>query len=124
MSDIGEGGGQGLTASAYAWIHITGGPLVCYPSPINSQFLAPFAESTKRAEFHDDTLAQATREINAVITRITASNDDPTRVPSLILVPGGQLMLVWAVAEHPVSPHSDPATVRETLGLPPESPAT
>jgi hypothetical protein len=119
MSDPFGKAGTELAPGGYAWIHISGGPVVCYPSPLQSQVLAPFAESSKREAFHDETLAEATKQINGVIAGVNAGNSDPTRVPSLILVPGGQMMLVWAVAEHPVSAHSNPDEIRSALGLPP-----
>jgi hypothetical protein len=107
-----------MAEQGYAWYHSPFGEVYCYPSFNSNQFILPFAESTKRGKFHDDALADATREINTIMERIHGSNDDPSRTPSIIVVPGGQLMLVWAVADHGISSYSDPADIAEALGLP------
>jgi hypothetical protein len=103
--------------SGYSWFITDSMECVCYPSPDGWQHIAAFAESSRRAKFHDDALAGATQQINGIMTALESRNDDSTRVLSIIAVPGGQLMLVWAKAEHPVGPHSDGQTIADALGM-------
>jgi hypothetical protein len=65
--------------------------------------------------FHDAELAQATKEINAVLSRLEKGNKDSGRKLSLIEFQNRHL-LVWA-EYGAVGPYDDEATIIEALGL-------
>jgi len=82
--------------SKYAWRYI-GGKMNCYKSPKGTCVIGKppsLWEAEELTEFHDVTLAQATREINAVLKRLAAQKPDATNNLSLILFQNRHF-LVW-----------------------------
>ncbi|MFD3546070.1 hypothetical protein ACFWUW_10705 [Streptomyces sp. NPDC058655] len=105
-----------MSDQTFSWITLHGTETVCYPSPRDAQFIVAMLSPKHLTPFHDDDLAQATREINAITARVSQANSDPKREPSFISF-RGKLMLVWASTEHPVGPDSSPQEIAKVLGL-------
>jgi hypothetical protein len=103
-----------LPPRSRSWIEIEG-HVHCYKSKDDLQTIEKFVEPTVLTRFHDSTLADATRELNAIVDRCARSNTDPSRTLSFIVTPRG-LMLVWA-EYGAVGPHDDDATIDKALGI-------
>jgi hypothetical protein len=72
-------------------------------------------EAEKLTSFHDAELAKATKEINAILSKIGKGNRDPDRTLSLVQVQD-RPFLVWASYEI-VGPDDDAAVIMKALGL-------
>jgi hypothetical protein len=69
--------------------------LDCFKDPLSYQCVGRLWEATQATEFHDAELVRATKQINAILSRIERSNRDPKRTLSLIKFQK-QHLLVWA----------------------------
>ena len=102
--------------NTYSWVI---GPktrkVYCYRSPRADQQVAGLWEAEKLTSFHDAELAKATKEINAILSKIQKGNRDPDRTLSLVLFQN-RPFLVWASYEI-VGPDDDEAMIMKTLGL-------
>jgi hypothetical protein len=72
-------------------------------------------ETTEATAFHDETLRQATREINNILRRVQRNNEEPGRLLSMIEIDSRQL-LVWATY-NAIGPDEDLDIIEETLKL-------
>ena len=97
----------------YSWILSPEVGMNCFESPDADQTVTKLWEVEKLTTFHDAELAQATKEINAILTRVEASNKDPELTLSFIRFQNRHF-LVWA-RYGAVGPHDDEATIRKTL---------
>jgi hypothetical protein len=76
--------------------------VVCYPSTKSNCYVVSYntdgsydlVKAKETSAFHDETLAKATKEINAVLTRIVQENSNPERHSHFIQVSNG-LLLAW-----------------------------
>ncbi len=96
------------------WV-IFDGRVICYRSPIDGQSQPAFAVATKLTPFHDNTLAQATKEINAVLIKVQRANKDSKRKLAIIQTHKGP-MLAWT-EYGAVGPYDEDAEVEQALGL-------
>jgi hypothetical protein len=104
---------QNTGKETYAWV--AGGPkLCCRKSKDATQTLTKFWEVEELTAFHDAELAQATKEINAILNEIEKGNKDSRRKLSFIQF-RNQHFLVWA--EYRVGSQDDEETIRKTLRL-------
>lgn len=87
----------------WGWITVDGVlRVVCYPSTKSDCYVVGqntdgsfgLVMAKETSAFHDETLAKATREINAVLTRVVRENSNPERHLHFIQVADG-LMLSW-----------------------------
>ena len=104
---------QGPDKQTYAWV-FEGSKMCCRKSPDDTQTLTKFWEVEELSAFHDAELAQATRQINAILSKIEKSNKDPRRKLSFIQF-RNQHFLVWA--EYRVGSQDDEETIRKMLRL-------
>ena len=98
----------------YSWIESADG-VVCYKNPSGYQTLTGLWEAGELTAFHDSQMAEATKEINAILTRVEESNRDPRRKLSWVLYKNRHF-LVWATYGV-VGPDDDEATIVKSLGL-------
>jgi hypothetical protein len=99
----------------YTWTLTAGKRVVCFKSPEGGQTITSLLEVEELTAFHDAELAQATKEINAVLSKLEKSNKDSGRKLSLIEFQNRHL-LVWATYDA-VGPYDDEATIIKTLRL-------
>ncbi len=104
---------QGTDKQTYAWV-ADGSKLCCRKSPDATQTLTKFWEVEELTAFHDAELAQATRQINAILSEIEEDNKDPRRKLSFIQF-RNRHFLVWA--EYRVGSQDDEETIRKMLRL-------
>ena len=69
--------------------------MFCHKSPDSYQTVTNLWEVTELTAFHDAELAQATKEINAILSGLEKSNKDSQRELSFIRF-GDRHFLVWA----------------------------
>jgi hypothetical protein len=72
-------------------------------------------ETTEATAFHDETLQQATGEINNILRRVQRNNEVPGRLLSMIAIDSRQL-LVWATYDV-IGPDEDLDIIEETATL-------
>jgi hypothetical protein len=102
-----------LPKGAYNWVlHY---PHVDCAKGAGGQTIGKLWEAEELTEFHDDKLAGATREINAIVEKLENNNKDPERTLSLIEFQGRHL-LVWA-RYGAVTPYDDDETIMKALKL-------
>ena len=106
MQQIGAG-------ATYNWVK-KGNRVTCAKGA-GGQTVGNLWEAAELTEFHDAGLARATREINAIVEKIEAGNQDPNRKLSLIEYQGRHLM-VWATYGA-VTPYDDDETIIKALKL-------
>lgn len=116
INDGNDGNGVDVGAAGVKrnWVLSSGG-VACFKDPAGGQTVVSLMEVDETSEFHDDALADATRQINAIIDKLESDNADSERVLSLIEFQNRHL-LVWA-RYGAVGPHDDEATVRKALKL-------
>jgi len=98
----------------YSWIQ-SGNYVYCYKNAWGGQDVAKLWEAAELSEFHDAELARATKEINAILTRVERNNRNADRKLSLVEFDNRQL-LVWA-RYGVVGPFDEPATIVKALKL-------
>lgn len=105
--------GRGKT---YSWFMI-GDEVYCHRSPDNLQHIIMLRKSNSkiRTRFHDEELAKATNEINAILSRIEKNNTNPDRKLAFIITNKGPY-LVWS-KYGVVGPHDDENLIEKALGL-------
>jgi hypothetical protein len=101
-------------SQTYTWVLDPHG-LICYHSPDSFQTITKLWETTERTGFHDAELAQATKEINGILSALEKRNRDSERKLSFIQFQN-QHFLVWA-RYGAVGPHDDPTTLIKALKL-------
>jgi hypothetical protein len=98
----------------YSWIEFPEG-VVCYRNPSGFQTLTGLWEAEVLTTFHDAEMAQATKAINAILTRVEKNNKDRERKLSFIEFQNRHF-LVWA-RYGVVGPSDDDATIVKALKL-------
>ncbi|HXZ81131.1 MAG TPA: hypothetical protein VEG30_14475 [Terriglobales bacterium] len=89
--------------------------LECFISKWNSQSVCSLWEVNQLSAAHDAQLAEATKRINAIISRLDKGNKDRNRKLSFVQFQNRHL-LVWA-RYGAVGPNDDPKKVIKALGL-------
>lgn len=98
----------------YTWF-LTSEGIYCHTSPAGLQTLTNLWEAAELSAFHDAELADATKKINDVFSRVERSNRDDRRKLSLIAFQNRHL-LVWA--QYGVTgPSDDDASIKKALRL-------
>jgi hypothetical protein len=103
----------------YTWI-LTPSGVNCFADPNGGQTLLPLWEVDTMSSFHDQTLASATKEINAILARCEASRASDDMVLSFIEFQD-RLMLVWARYDV-VSSYDEDEEIIKAFGLKVEPP--
>jgi hypothetical protein len=101
----------------YSWI-MSGNYVYCYKG-YGGQDVAKLWEAEELTDFHDADLARATKEINALLSKLERNNLKSDRKLSLIEFQN-RLFLVWANYGL-IGPHGDEKTVTRALKLKPAS---
>src|SRR5918999_883882 len=99
--------------TGYTWVLDKDGVL-CY-SGGSGQTVARLWEADSLSGFHDEELAKATKEINAILERVARSQASEDAELSFIEFQDRH-MLVWA-RYGAVSPYDDDDVIAEALGL-------
>jgi hypothetical protein len=98
-----------------------GRPVVmCFKSPAADQHVSSFHQAAVLSEFHDESLAAATKEITAILERVKASNGNKDRELAILNVGGRGFFLVWT--ENAISALDDYDVLVDALGLEPLPP--
>jgi len=99
------------------WTYVTDEmKIVCYPSEIDKQISAVFAEVDELSPFHDTLLAQATSAINATLDNVRGHNQTNRDLSVLILPTTPGLFLAWT-ENIGIGPDDDVSTIEHALGL-------
>ncbi|HEY2457811.1 MAG TPA: hypothetical protein VGI13_10950 [Candidatus Acidoferrum sp.] len=101
--------------SKFTWILSPEFGVLCYPYHVAEQTLTNLWETEELTEFHDAELAKATKEVNAILSRVEKNNKNPERKLSFVLFQN-QHLLVWA-GYGTVGPDDNDKTLEETLKL-------
>jgi hypothetical protein len=109
--------GKPKPTETYAWLcgDRNCDTIDCYKSSLDSQTVTNLWEAKKLTSFHDAKLAQATKKINAILSRIEKGNKDKKRKLSFIKFQNRHF-LVWA-GYGVVGPDDDEKTIRKALRL-------
>ena len=91
------------------------GKVICYASKTSKCTVSGLWEAAELTGFHDAELAQATKEINAILSEIEKGNKEPERELSFIQFQNRHF-LVWA-GYGVVGPDDDDKTIQKTLRL-------
>ena len=102
-------------ATKYTWILSPEYGVLCYPYSKSKQTLTNLWEVNELTELHDAELAQATKEINAILEGVAKSNKNPERKLSFIQFQNRHF-LVWA-GYGVVGPDDEGKTIAKTLRL-------
>jgi hypothetical protein len=98
------------------WAHDpTNGKMVCYTDVNTTQRFAMFAEAAKLSDFHDESLAKATKELNSIIKNIPKNKKDPNYELAFLETSEGYF-LAWT-DNRTVSSEDDEDVIEEALGL-------
>jgi hypothetical protein len=97
-----------------SWIMIDN-QVRCYISPDSLQTLTNLWEATELTPFHDAELAQATKDINSILTKVQKKNKDRNRTLSFLEF-NNRHFLVWAQYDA-VGPHDDHKKIEKRLRL-------
>ena len=92
------------------------GKVLCYEGTPNNCNVVFLAEPEMSMGFHGDGLAEATKEINAILQRVADSEEAEGRELRLLSTPSG-LMLAWANCGEVVTASSEPDKLSRALGL-------
>ena len=98
----------------YSWA-FKDGKVNCYASPTSKCTVSGLWEADELTGFHNAELAQATKEINAILSQIKRGNGDPKRELSFILFKNRHF-LVWT-RPGVVGPHDDDKKITKMLRL-------
>ena len=104
----------------YAWAAIREPHVVsCFRSSDDTQIMGKNPEKSlmsaaRLTPFHDKELAQCTKEINAILAKVSRGNKDKNRELAFLRVPGG-LFLAWT--QHAVGSEDDSAEINRVLGI-------
>lgn len=109
------GGGPSEPKITYNYLWTQEGNVDCFKSKEDRQTVTKLWEVSELADFHDQELAQATKQINAILRRVEKDNKDPKRKLSFIKFQNRHL-LVWA-EYGAVGPDDHPRTIRKALKL-------
>ncbi len=99
--------------TGYSWIMDKDG-VVCF-SGGSGQTVARLWEADSLSKFHDERLAEATKEINAILERVERSKPSDDHELSFVEFQDRH-MLVWATYGA-VSPYDEDDVIAEALGL-------
>ena len=98
----------------YSWTS-KDGKINCFVSESNKCTVSGLWEVNALTGFHDAELAKATKEINAILSKIEKGNKDPERELSFIQVQNRHF-LVWT-RSGAIGPDDDDKTIRKMLRL-------
>jgi hypothetical protein len=98
----------------YTWILSQTGVL-CYSDPAGGQQILPLWEADSLSPFHDETLAKATREINAIFNELAEAKPSEDVELSFIEFQDRPFM-VWSSYDA-ISQYDDDEVVIDALGL-------
>ena len=87
----------------------------CFKDPFNYQTVCRLWEAKEPTSFHDAELSQATKKINAIVSRIEKGNKNKKRKLSFIKFQN-RLFLTWA-QYGVVGPDDDDRTIMKALKL-------
>ena len=112
MIDTGRG-----STEKYAWLCADQqcNTIDCYKSSWDSQTVCKLLGATELTSFHDAELADATKKINSIISRIEKANKDKKKKLSFIKFQN-RLLLIWATYRV-VGPYDDHKTITKALKL-------
>jgi len=101
----------------YMWIFADpqGNTIDCFKSRFDEQTVCSLWEAKELTSFHDAGLAQATKKINAIVSRIEKGNKNKKRKLSFVKFQNG-LFLVWA-EYGAVGPDDDDKAIMKALKL-------
>lgn len=99
----------------YIFADREGNTIDCFKSKANRQTVCKLWSVGALSEFHDAELADATKKINAVISRLEKGNRDRTRKLSFVQH-RNQLLLVWASYGR-IGPDDDFKVIKKALKL-------
>lgn len=99
----------------YSWA-LTDGKCQCYDSPTAAQDVIKLWEVVEARPFHDDTLMQATAQINRLLATAAKKSPDPERELCFITIED-RAMLVWSQTHRGLTADDDPMAVAQALGL-------
>lgn len=109
-------GGDGGKTKGYTWV-ILDGKCNCYVSDDPHQILHQLWEVESPRPFHDETLIEATREINRLLAAAAERSPDSERDLCFIEFQN-RPFLAWSKTEQgALTADDDPATVARALGL-------
>jgi hypothetical protein len=91
------------------------GKINCFSSQSSTCTVSGLWQANELTSFHDAELAQATKEINAILSKIEKGNKDPQRELSFIQFKKRHF-LVWTRSGI-IGPDDDDKTILKTLGL-------
>ena len=98
----------------YNWFWLAGDKYWCTKSRLDRQTVLKFAEAKTLSVFHDEDLAQCTKELNAAIKKFKDARKSEEEELSVIKTSKG-LLLAWA--GHAVSDEDDDEVIAEALGI-------
>ena len=98
----------------YSWT-VKDKKINCYASPTSKCTVSGLWEAGELTGFHDAELAQATKEINAILSKIKEGNKDPEREVSFIQFQNRHF-LVWT-RSGVIGPDDDDRTILKMLRL-------
>jgi hypothetical protein len=101
-------------AQKYSWIQ-SGNYVYCYKSSWGGQDVAKLWETAQLTEFHDAELADATKQINAILSKLEKGNRNSERKLSFIQH-NNRYLLVWA-RYGVVGPDDEDAAIAKALKL-------
>jgi len=108
-------GNIAMIGGDHQWVFDKDGKHVTCAKGPGGQIVIKLWEAEELTEFHDADLANATKEINAIVESVEKNNKDPNRTLSLIEFQGRHL-LVWA-HYGAVTPYDDDDVVIKALKL-------
>jgi hypothetical protein len=88
--------------------------MLCYKSSWDSQTVCKLWGATELSSFHDAGLADATKKINSIFSRIERGNKDKKKLSFIKFQ--NRLLLIWA-AYGVVGPYDDHKTIVKALKL-------
>jgi hypothetical protein len=87
----------------------------CFKDPLDHQTVCKLWEVSELSAFHDEPVADATKKINAILSRLIKGNTDKSRKLSFVHH-RGRFLLVWANYGR-ISAEDDFKTIRKSLKL-------
>lgn len=87
----------------------------CFKDTLDHQTVCKLWEVSEVSAFHDEKIAEATKKINTIVSRLEKGNRDKSRKLSFVHY-NNRLLMVWASYGR-VGPEDDFKTVRKALKL-------
>jgi len=103
-----------ISAQKYSW-NLSSEGLNCFKYTASYQTVKKLWEAQEFTSFHDARLAEATAQINAILSRVDENNKDPERTLSFIQFQN-RLLLCWA-KYGAIGPSDDDGAIGKALKL-------